>query len=86
MIDMTGVDMTEDMPENLSCKLLPHQVQGIQWLKSRETGKNRGGILADDVGNHSNSCSCVAYSCGSLTDGSRQSLPICNILSRWSDS
>jgi SNF2 family DNA or RNA helicase len=38
-----------DMPEELSCKLLPHQVQGIQWLKSRETGKNKGGILADDV-------------------------------------
>lgn len=33
-----------------ACKLLPHQVTGIAWLVSRETGKKKGGILADDMG------------------------------------
>lgn len=32
------------------CKLLKHQVEGVAWLKSREKGKKRGGILADDMG------------------------------------
>lgn len=38
-------------PKNLACTLLPHQVQSLLWLKSRENGagKNHGGLLADDV-------------------------------------
>ena len=28
-----------------SCQLLPHQVPGVAWLRSREKGKKRGGIL-----------------------------------------
>ena len=31
-------------------KLLPHQALGREWMKERETGKNLGGILADDMG------------------------------------
>jgi SNF2 family DNA or RNA helicase len=42
---LTGLQM----PDDLSVKLLKHQVQGVQWMKSREKGKKRGGILADDV-------------------------------------
>ena len=35
----------------LKCKLMPHQVDGLKFLKSRETGKKRfGGLLADDMG------------------------------------
>lgn len=34
----------------LSCKLMPHQVAGYLWLKGREGGKYKGGILADDMG------------------------------------
>jgi len=48
--DMDGVDTDAAMPEGLSCKLLPHQVVGVNWMKSREEGKKRGGILADDMG------------------------------------
>jgi hypothetical protein len=47
--DMEDVDMEAAMPEGLSCKLLPHQVVGVNWMKSREEGKKKGGILADDV-------------------------------------
>lgn len=31
-------------------KLLPHQIVGRIWMKEREQGKKRGGILADDMG------------------------------------
>ncbi|WAR53304.1 hypothetical protein PtB15_2B735 [Puccinia triticina] len=48
--DMDGVDVEAAMPDGLSCKLLPHQVVGVNWLKSREEGKKKGGILADDMG------------------------------------
>lgn len=36
--------------DGLKVNLLPHQVDGLNFLLSREEGKNRGGILADDVG------------------------------------
>ena len=34
------------------CKLLPHQVDSLRWLKSRESGEGleHGGLLADDMG------------------------------------
>jgi hypothetical protein len=35
--------------EGLKVRLLPHQIRGVAFLKSREEGKGRGGILADDV-------------------------------------
>ncbi|CED84401.1 snf2 family dna-dependent atpase [Phaffia rhodozyma] len=31
-------------------QLMPHQVQGCQWMKSRESGRKSFGILADDMG------------------------------------
>ncbi|KAH0843579.1 putative ATP-dependent helicase [Fonsecaea pedrosoi] len=36
----------------LKVKLLPHQIDGVDWMVGKETGKNRtyGGILADDMG------------------------------------
>jgi hypothetical protein len=48
-------DEEEDMDdddgtiEGLNVKLLPHQVQGVQWMREKEKGKPKGGILADDV-------------------------------------
>ena len=42
--------------EGLNVKLLPHQVDGVEWMKDKEIGKKKkngilpkGGILADDV-------------------------------------
>lgn len=45
-------DEEEDMSvvEGLNVTLLPHQIRGLAFLLSREEGKARGGILADDVG------------------------------------
>ncbi|KAK0545157.1 hypothetical protein OC846_005673 [Tilletia horrida] len=34
----------------LKCTLMPHQVQGVKWMMSREAGDQKGGILADDMG------------------------------------
>jgi SNF2 family DNA or RNA helicase len=31
-------------------RLLRHQIQAREWMKERETGNSRGGILADDMG------------------------------------
>ena len=31
-------------------RLLPHQIVGRMWMRDREAGKKRGGILADDMG------------------------------------
>ena len=42
--------------EGMKVKLLPHQVDGIEWMRQKETGSKKikgslpkGGILADDV-------------------------------------
>ena len=43
--------------EGLKVKLLPHQIEGVEWMKDKECGKKKrngvlpkGGILADDMG------------------------------------
>lgn len=48
-MDLDGVDTTAEAPAELKTKLFPHQVLGLHWLKDRELGKKRGGILGDDV-------------------------------------
>ena len=35
--------------EGLKVTLLPHQIRGLDFLINRESGKHKGGILADDV-------------------------------------
>ncbi|KAJ3084919.1 hypothetical protein HK102_000513 [Quaeritorhiza haematococci] len=37
-------------PEGLTVNLLRHQLKGLAWLKDRENGINKGGMLADDMG------------------------------------
>ncbi|WFD33295.1 ABC-type xenobiotic transporter [Malassezia cuniculi] len=44
------VDMSKAHIDGLKCRLLPHQIQGVEWMKSRELGDGKGGILADDMG------------------------------------
>jgi hypothetical protein len=36
--------------KGLKCDLMPHQVAGLLWMKEREGGRFKGGILADDMG------------------------------------
>jgi SNF2 family DNA or RNA helicase len=53
-----GEDEEEDdgTVDGINVKLLPHQIEGLEWMKGRElgTGKKgrvpKGGILADDMG------------------------------------
>ncbi|KZO99167.1 hypothetical protein CALVIDRAFT_477641 [Calocera viscosa TUFC12733] len=51
--EIEGVDMERDSHVDGfrdTIKLMPHQVKGRMWMKSREEGKAKGGILADDMG------------------------------------
>ncbi|KAG9232327.1 SNF2 family N-terminal domain-containing protein [Amylocarpus encephaloides] len=56
--DVTSDDEDDGTVEGIKVKLLPHQVEGLDWLKARELGIStkkkgkapKGGILADDMG------------------------------------
>lgn len=51
-------DITEDKSkvEGLKVRLLPHQIEGVEWMRNRELGPvkkgkvPKGGLLADDMG------------------------------------
>ena len=50
-------DEDDSTVEGLKVKLLPHQVDGVEWMREKETGTKKikgvlpkGGILADDMG------------------------------------
>ncbi|KAI0601029.1 SNF2 family N-terminal domain-containing protein [Biscogniauxia sp. FL1348] len=50
------VSEDKSMVEGLKVRLLPHQVEGVEWMKNRELGPvkkgkvPKGGLLADDMG------------------------------------
>jgi DNA repair protein RAD16 len=37
-------------PDGLSLKLLPFQLEGLDWMRKQEAGDWKGGILADEMG------------------------------------
>lgn len=43
-------DPEDAVVDGLSVKLMPHQIQGYHWMRKREAGESKGGILADDMG------------------------------------
>ena len=45
-------DEDDGAVEGMKVKLLPHQIDGVDWMVNKETGKKptKGGILADDMG------------------------------------
>lgn len=43
-----GDDIVEGFAEGM--RLMPHQVRGVKWMRERESGRKRGGILADVSG------------------------------------
>ncbi|KAL4399790.1 ATP-dependent chromatin remodeler [Malassezia pachydermatis] len=47
---MNKVDLDKARVPGMKCMLLPHQIQGVDWMRRREHGKAKGGILADDMG------------------------------------
>ncbi|KAI9669781.1 MAG: hypothetical protein M1829_005036 [Trizodia sp. TS-e1964] len=54
--DQEEDEVDDGSVEGLNVKLLPHQVDGVDWMKNKEIGKRKngvipkGGILADDMG------------------------------------
>lgn len=52
--DEDGALLDSDVVPGMNCRLLPHQVSGVKFLRIRESGKNKinnsGGLLADDMG------------------------------------
>ncbi|KAN0062401.1 hypothetical protein ACQY0O_005284 [Thecaphora frezii] len=50
MVSVIDVDISKAKINGMKCTLLPHQIQGVQWMKDIESGKYKGGILADDMG------------------------------------
>ena len=62
----------ESVVPGMNVTLLPHQIRGLRFLRNREEGKNRGGLLCDDV------CSSnrTHFNLLTYTDGSRQNYPV----------
>jgi hypothetical protein len=50
MVDLSDVDPARSRIEGLKCELMPHQIQGVDWMIQREKGKDKCGLLADDMG------------------------------------
>ncbi|PWZ01262.1 P-loop containing nucleoside triphosphate hydrolase protein [Testicularia cyperi] len=48
--DLPAKQQSQIVIPGLKCSLLTHQVQGVTWMKERERGAAKGGILADDMG------------------------------------
>lgn len=43
-------DAADAKVEGMTVTLKPYQIQGVKWMQQRESGRHKGGILADDMG------------------------------------
>lgn len=43
-------DAEDAKVEGMTVTLKPYQIQGVKWMQQRESGRHKGGILADDMG------------------------------------
>jgi hypothetical protein len=52
-----GDDVVEGFSANV--RLMPHQVRGTRWMRTRESGRKYGGVLADVSGDAAACLRCV---------------------------
>ena len=80
------IDREEEFLSTLSFPLLPHQIQGVRWMKNLEDGNpGKGGILADDMGTGKTLTCCSLVSHSFFLGDTLPQLIVCpkSVVSHW---